>query len=199
MTKKTTSAPAAPRLVLVQNDAWLQPYEPVLLRRQQRLQARLAEIERYHGSLANYATAHENLGLHHSAGRGGFVYREWAPGATALYLVGDFNNWDRTATPLQKLEFGVWEAFLPDAEYGQRLTHGSRFKVHVVTPTGAKDRLPAMLRRAVQDEDSKDFAAQYWQPETPFAWTDQDFSVAQAVPEPLIYEATWAWPRRRGG
>ncbi|GAA4347165.1 alpha-amylase family glycosyl hydrolase [Hymenobacter saemangeumensis] len=189
MAKKTLTAPAAPRLALVQHDAWLQPYEPVLLRRQQRLRERLAEITRYHGSLTAYATAHQQLGLHHSAGRGGFVYREWAPGATSLALVGDFNQWDNLANPLQKLEYGVWEVFLPDAEYAGRLTHGSRYKVHVVTPTGAKDRLPAMLRRAVQDEDSKDFAAQYWQPDTPFAWTDQEFRTSQAVPEPLIYEA----------
>ncbi|WP_082116118.1 alpha amylase C-terminal domain-containing protein [Hymenobacter terrenus] len=186
------AVPKAPRrapLALVENDIWLVPFEPVLRQRQARLHARLAEIEQYHGSLLNYATAHYQLGLNYNAGRGGYVYREWAPGAEALFLIGDFNGWDRHANPLQRLDFGVWEAFLPDAEYHDRLTHGSRYKVYVVTAAGGKDRLPAALRRAVQDEQTKDFAAQVWRPETPFAWTDQKFRMATAVPEPLIYEA----------
>ncbi|WP_426061917.1 alpha amylase C-terminal domain-containing protein [Hymenobacter sp. B1770] len=181
--------PDLPPLALVENDEWLVPFEPILRRRQARLQARLAEIEKYHGSLAQYATVHEQLGLNYDPSRGGYAYREWAPGADALFLIGDFNGWDRQAHPLKRLEFGVWEVFLPDAEYRHRLTHGSRYKVHVVTAGGGKDRLPPALRRAVQDEETKDFAAQLWAPETPFAWTDQGFDLAAAVPEPLIYEA----------
>ena len=191
----TPKAPTAAKnrwpapLALVKNDVGLAPFEPVLRRRQERLQARLAEIEQHHGSLLNYATAHQQLGLNHDAGRGGWVYREWAPAAQALFLVGDFNGWDRQANPLQQLDFGVWEVFLPDAEYQQRLTHGSRYKVHVVANGQGKDRLPAALRRVVQDEATKDYAAQVWRPETPFQWTDQQFKTATAVPEPLIYEA----------
>jgi len=184
--------PKTPRrapLALVKNDAWLAPYEPVLRRRQARLQARLAEIEQHHGSLLHYATAHRQLGLNHDAARGGYVYREWAPGAEALFLVGDFNGWDRRANPLQKLDFGVWEGFFPDAAYRQRLAHGSRYKVHVVAHGQGKDRLPAALRRAVQDEHTKDFAGQIWRPEVEFAWTDQPFRPAAAGKEPLIYEA----------
>jgi 1,4-alpha-glucan branching enzyme len=189
---KTAATPQAPRpapLALVENDSWLAPFEPVLRQRLERLRARLGEIEQHHGSLAQYATAHQQLGLNHDAGRGGYVYREWAPGAEALSLIGDFNGWDRQANPLQRLDFGVWEVFLPDAEYLGRLAHGSRYKVHVVTAAGGKDRLPATLRRAVQDEQTKDYAGQVWRPEAPFVWTDHEFSLAAAVPEPLIYEA----------
>ena len=187
--RAAAKAPRLAPLALVKNDPWLAPFEPVLRQRQARLQARLAEIVAHHGSLLHYATAHQQLGLHHDPARGGYAYREWAPGAEALFLVGDFNGWDRQAHPLIKLEFGVWEVFLPDAEYAARLVHGSRYKVHVVTATGGKDRLPAAVRRVVQDEHTKDFAAQVWRPETEFAWTDQKFRVVAAVPEPLIYEA----------
>ena len=190
---KTGASAAKPRrpvpLAIVKNDVWLAPFEDVLRARQARLQARLAEIEQYHGSLLNYATAHQQLGLNHDAARGGWVYREWAPAADYLALVGDFNGWDRGANPLQKLDFGVWEVFLPDAEYDQLLHHGSRFKVHVAANGQGKDRLPATLRRAVQDDETKDFAGQIWRPAQPFAWTDQQFRPATAVAEPLIYEA----------
>ena len=161
----------------------------MLRRRQQRLAARLAEINEQHGSLRQFAGAHQHLGLHHDSRRRGFVYREWAPAAGALSLVGDFNGWDRQANPLQKGEDGVWEVFLSDKIYQDRLPHGSRYKVHVQAANGAHDRLPAYLRRAVQDPETKDFAAQVWRPAAAFKWTDQKFDLKKAVPELLIYEA----------
>ncbi|UYZ63411.1 alpha-amylase family glycosyl hydrolase [Hymenobacter weizhouensis] len=188
-TEPTASDSSAAVLPLVQQDSWLTPYEPVLLRRQQRLAQRLADITAQCGSLGRFALAHQRLGLNYDARRRGYWFREWAPAAEGLFLVGDFNGWDRQATPLRRLEDGVWEVFLSDKDYQDRLTPGSRYKVHVVTQHGAKDRLPATLRRAVQDEATKDFAAQVWRPDTPFTWTDQKFRVPNAVREPLIYEA----------
>ena len=182
------TSPELPPLPLVQHDTWLAPYEPVLRARQQRLADRLAEIEADYGSLAKFALGHDHLGLNYDGRRRGYWYREWAPGAEALYLIGDFNGWDRQATPLEKGENGVWERFFPDRDYRDRLTHGSRYKVHVVAANGAKDRLPAYLRRAVQDEDTKDFAGQVWRPAAPFQWTDQKFRVGNYVREPFIYE-----------
>ncbi|TYZ14300.1 1,4-alpha-glucan-branching enzyme [Hymenobacter lutimineralis] len=183
----TTAASETPHLTLVENDPWLAPYEPVLLARQERLQARLAEIKQQYGSLSKFASAHQQLGLNYDARRRGHWYREWAPAAEALSLVGDFNQWDRSATPLQRRADGVWETFLADKDYAGRLTHGSRYKVHVRTSQSGKDRLPATLRRAVQDEETKDFAAQVWRAE-PFAWTDQKFRIPNVVREPFIYE-----------
>ena len=187
--RKTPLAPAPAPLALVVTDPGLAPYEAVLRARQARLAARLAEIELHHGSLLNYATVHFEQGLYHDAGRGGYVYREWAPGAAGLALVGDFNFWDGAADLLHRLEYGVWEVFLPDTPAGPRLAPGSRYKVRITTSHGPHDRLPATLRRAVQDAQTHDFAAQVWAPETPFAWTDQGFDLTQAVPAPLIYEA----------
>ena len=87
MAKSKFTVPAAPKapcrapLALVKNDPWLAPFEPVLRQRQARLAARLAEIEQYHCSLLNYATAHQQWGLNYDAGRSGWVYLEWAPAA----------------------------------------------------------------------------------------------------------------------
>ncbi|OUJ71951.1 alpha-amylase family glycosyl hydrolase [Hymenobacter crusticola] len=189
MTLETTPAPTlAPVLPLVEQDPWLAPYEPVLLARQARLEARLAVIRQEYGSLAKFATAHQWLGLNYDPRRRGYWYREWAPAAQALYLIGDFNGWDRQATPLQKGPNGVWEVFLPDKQYSEALSHYSRYKVHVVTQHGAKDRLPATLRRAVQDPHTNDFSGQVWRPSTSFTWTDQKFRIPNCVREPFIYE-----------
>jgi len=182
---------ALPTLALTREDSWLQPYEPVLLARQQRLAARLMEINQQHGSLANFAGAYAQFGLHYDADRRGFVVREWAPGADAVSLVGDFNFWNRQADPLQKdAATGVWETFLPDLDGRPRLAPGSRYKLHIVARGQGRDRLPAYLRRAVQDETTHDFAAQWWAPAVPFAWTDAGFDPRAATQgQPLIYEA----------
>jgi 1,4-alpha-glucan branching enzyme len=53
-------------------------------------------------------------------GKAGLWYREWAPGAKALALVGEFNDW--TPKPEHwavKNSFGVWELFLPDGPGGK--------------------------------------------------------------------------------
>ena len=36
----------------------------------------------------------------------------WAPNAKAVSLVGDFNGWDRYATPMEKMDGGIWATFV---------------------------------------------------------------------------------------
>src|SRR5947207_2931470 len=76
-----------------------------------------------------------------------------APGAKSLRLIGDFNGWDRGANLMTRDELGVWSIFLPDNQFAQRLTHGSKVKVHVVSEAGGMDRIPAYIRRVVQEKD----------------------------------------------
>ncbi|VDK89174.1 unnamed protein product [Litomosoides sigmodontis] len=57
---------------------------------------------------------------------------EWAPGAEALSLVGDFNNWNTVSHPYKKLEYGKWELILPaDKDGNCPIKHGSIIKVAV--------------------------------------------------------------------
>ena len=42
----------------------------------------------------------------------GVSFAVWAPNATAVHVVGDFNGWDRISHPMRRLgESGVWELF----------------------------------------------------------------------------------------
>jgi 1,4-alpha-glucan branching enzyme len=53
------------------------------------------------------------LGCHFDCKTGTGVFRTWAPGAKAVHLVGDFNNWDRGINIMSPLETtGVWELFI---------------------------------------------------------------------------------------
>ncbi len=64
-----------------------------------------------------YYHAYEFLGCHPCNEKGveGFIFRTWAPNATAINLIGDFNGWDSTKHPMKKISDGVWEVFVKDA------------------------------------------------------------------------------------
>src|ERR1700710_1677837 len=48
--------------------------------------------------------------------RNGYYFSVWAPNATLVSVVGDFNNWNEIAHVLfVRLEHsGIWEGFIPD-------------------------------------------------------------------------------------
>jgi 1,4-alpha-glucan branching enzyme len=45
------------------------------------------------------------------------------------YLIGDFNNWDRDATPMTKNDFGVFEVTIPGKDGQPTIPHDSKIKV----------------------------------------------------------------------
>lgn len=60
---------------------------------------------------------YQKLGAHACTinGTSGMYFAVWAPHAISVHLVGDFNHWDATATPMQTLyTSGVWEVFVPN-------------------------------------------------------------------------------------
>ena len=59
---------------------------------------------------------------------GDVVYREWAPNALRAYLIGDFNNWDRDATPMTKNDFGVFEVTIKAQNGKPGIAHDSKIK-----------------------------------------------------------------------
>ena len=177
----------SPVLQLVKDDLWLSPYEPDLLERQQTYRQVKKNIEQEYGSLNHYAQAHKYLGINYDPEQKGWWYREWAPAAYALFLTGDFNNWNRESHPLTVNARGFWEIFLPDTEYADTFTSGSLVKVHIKAANGNLDRIPPYLRRAVQNPETYDFAGQVWLME-PFTWQDENFSAGN-ITDPIIYEA----------
>jgi len=151
---------------MLPGDPWLEPYRGRLAERHARYQARLAQLG---GDLLGpISLGHLHFGLTRGEkdGEPGVWYREWAPGARQLWLIGDFNGWDRRAHPMTRGRDGTWSLFLP----GNTLPHGSRLKVHVVTDRlGGQDRIPAYIRRATQDQH-EDFAGVFWDPPAPHAF-----------------------------
>lgn len=79
-------------LNIIKNDPWLEPYTDAIVGRHNDALAKEAELCGSEGTLDTFANAHNFFGLHRTAD-GGWVFREWAPNATAINLIGDFSKW----------------------------------------------------------------------------------------------------------
>jgi len=173
---------------LIDIDPWLEPYANALRHRFRNYQFALRNIESAEGTLENFSRGYTHFGFNRAMveGRPGVLYREWAPAARALHLIGDFNGWDRQAHPMLRDRTGSWSIFLPDDEYAQRLAHGSGVKVHVDSVLGPMDRIPAYIRYVVYDPQTNNFTGKYWCPPEPYAWKH---STPLLAASPRIYEA----------
>jgi 1,4-alpha-glucan branching enzyme len=83
---------------------------------------------------------------------GDITYREWAPNAVEASLIGDFNNWDRGATPMKQNNFGVWEVVIPGNNGTPSIPHNSKIKISMVSRSGERiERLPAWIKYVTQE------------------------------------------------
>ena len=166
--------------MIYETDKWLAPYRDAIDSRHRRILDAAADIS-VDGSLSRGLNNHLYYGLHRNA-EGDWVFREWAPNATKIYLVGEFNNWKRTeAYALHPTGNGNWEITVNS----MFLAHGTLYKLYVEWPGGGGERLPAYTTRAVQDPETKMFVAQVWEPAKPYKWKHKGPGKRE---HPLIYE-----------
>ena len=177
----------AERLKIVKDDPWLEPVEGELEYRRKLYLDALKEIEEASESIADYADGYLYFGFQRDEEAHGWWFREWLPGAWEVFLFGDFNGWERRSLPLARGADGVWSIFLYDGDWGRGLKHGSLYKILVHGENGWHERIPAYARRVVQDDATKNFTAQFWNPE-PFDWTGDGFDIGN-LPTLYIYES----------
>ena len=145
-------------LKIVQDDPYLTPYESAL---QGRYDYYVRKAKKLTGGkkLSGWANGYLYFGLHHI--NPGWVFREWAPNATAIYILGDFNNWQKNEDyRLYPVGNGVWEAYMPE----KAMQHEQFYKLLVEWKGGWGERIPSYANRVVQDEETKIFSAQVWAP-----------------------------------
>ena len=133
---------------ILEIDPYLKPFEKDINLRMQRYSEKKAEILNGKKSLSEFADAHEYFGFHKV--KDGWVYREWAPAAKNLYLVGDFNGWDKEKGLMTKKPDGVFEIFLKGET---TLYDGCNVKVFVENGDRLLERIPLFINRAVQNEN----------------------------------------------
>lgn len=99
-------------LKLIKNDPWLAPYKQAIEGRHNRAVEKISELTGGTGNLSDFADGYLYFGLHKENGH--WVFREWAPNANAIYLIGNFSNWkERPEYRLLAIGRGVWEIKLP--------------------------------------------------------------------------------------
>ncbi|MFT4549326.1 MAG: 1,4-alpha-glucan branching enzyme, partial [Verrucomicrobiales bacterium] len=165
------------------DDPYLEPFAGHLRRRAERLDAAEKRLLDGAAELNDIASGHEYYGLHRDLD-GSWVFREWAPNAESMRLVGDFSDWQPSeAFRLQKINAnGDWEGRFP----ADAMCHNNLYRLRLTWPGGGGDRLPAYARRVVQDEHTKIYNAQVWEPKHTYVWKNE----APAAPDGLlIYEA----------
>ena len=170
------------RLKIVKDDPWLAPYNDAIQGRHDHVLNKMAELTGGKTSLSDFADGHLYFGLHREGGN--WVFREWAPNATDIYLIGDFNEWKESEDyRLKRLgNSGNWEIVLPQSA----MKHLDLYKMKVYWKGGCGERIPAWCRRVVQDEQTKIFSAQVWDPEKPYVFKRKRFRPQR---DPLlIYE-----------
>ena len=89
--------------------------------------------DRYLFGEGTHYEIYNKLGAHPKTfdGKDGYYFAVWAPHAASVSVVGDFNNWDPDACPMQVLETsGIYERFIPGIKPGEL------YKFAITTQTG---------------------------------------------------------------
>ena len=169
-------------LNLIKNDPWLEPYADAINGRHKHAAEKEAELtNKGKQTLSDFASGYLYFGLHRTDE--GWVFREWAPNATQIFLVGTFNDWkEEKKYSLKRKANGNWEIKLPAGA----MKHGDLYKLMVHWDGGCGERIPAWANRVVQDEQTKIFSAQVWSPEKPYKMKKKTFK--PATNPLLIYE-----------
>ena len=168
-------------LNIVKNDSGLERYAGAIEARYDYAKRKELELTGGTQSLADFASGYLYFGLHKTPKE--WIFREYAPNATELYLIGDFNNWQQGPEyQLQNIGNGVWEIKLPL----RAMRHGDLYKLMMHWKGGFGERIPAWATRVVQDDYTKIFSAQVWEPSKPYKFKYKKFK-PNCAPL-LIYE-----------
>ncbi len=168
------------------DDEYLKPYETAIRGRSEHAFDRAQKLTLGKASLANWANAHHYFGLHKE--KDSWVFREWAPKATSMWLVGDFNGWkiDPDFELFRLSNTDIWERRIA----GDRIHHGDKYHLEMRWEGGHGERIPAYARYVTQDPKTNLFSACVWQ--SNYKWKNPHPSSLISHPSsflPLIYEA----------
>lgn len=96
----------------------------------------------YHGLYREFEELHSPVQMYHHMGAQivtmerdgdqvtGTRFLVYAPHASAMSLIGAFNEWDGRRNPMQRLDYGIWGLFVPD------LAEGTQYKYEIKGPSG---------------------------------------------------------------
>ncbi|MCB2186740.1 MAG: 1,4-alpha-glucan branching protein GlgB [Deltaproteobacteria bacterium] len=159
----------------------------------------LTDYDLYLFNEGSHLSIYEKMGCHlaERQGEAGAYFAVWAPNAHAVYVFGDFNDWDKWSRPLKaRGSSGIWEGFLPGITKGQRYkflveSKFDAYKADKADPFGILHEVPPLTGSVVWDLD--------------YTWGDEAWLAGRAA-QPLqtspmaIYEVhAPSWRRGEAG
>ena len=173
---------------MIEIDPLLAPYRKDLERRMEYYSEKKKELLGGESSLTSFANGSLYYGFH--CAPEGWYYREWAPHAQKMSLIGDFNGWNGESNPMKPVGNGNWEVFIPGRE---SLPHMSCVKVRVTADSKSFDRIPAYIHRVIQQEKSSNFNGQIWNPPCPYEWKNDRVKALRRPPGVLVVRVLPPW------
>ncbi|KAF8481348.1 glycoside hydrolase, partial [Gautieria morchelliformis] len=148
-------------------DGYLSPFIPAIQHRYEKFREWKDSIEIHEGGYDTFSQGYRRFGINVQPS-GEIVYREWAPNAKEAFLIGDFNDWNRSSHPMERDDFGVWQIALPPKNGVPVIEHDTKLKISLILPSGERiERLPAWITRVTQDLSvSPVYDARFWNPPT---------------------------------
>jgi len=159
----------------------------------------LGDLDVYLFKQGRHTRLYEHFGAHpETVGpeNRGTRFVVWAPNASSVSVIGDFNAWDRSKSPmnLRADSSGIWECFVPDAY------HGQRYKYFISWPEGEAERSDPF---ALFCEEPPQTASIIW--DLQYSWNDQEWMQSRWAKNSLqsawsIYEVhLGSWRRDEHG
>lgn len=169
-------------LNLLKKDKWLKPFASEVEDRYNYIRDKKEVLTQDDAVLLkDFATGHKYFGLHKTSTH--WILREWVPNVKNIYLIGNINNWQKSEDfRFETIGDNQWELKIPL----DKLNHLDLYKLIIEWDGGEGERIPAWATRVVQDDVTKIFSAQVWDPKSPY-----QFEIAKFNPDTdplLIYE-----------
>ncbi len=113
---------------------------------------------------------YEKLGAHvvSMGGMGGVYFAVWAPDAETVYVMGDFNGWEKRGHRLQpRGHSGIWEGFIPGVHEGMCYKYHVesryyRYRVDKADPFAFQAELPPRTASVVRDINTYQWGDPRW-------------------------------------
>jgi 1,4-alpha-glucan branching enzyme len=163
-------------------DDYLKPYTGEIKSRAKLAREKALELTLGKSSLEAWALGYDYFGLHFKDGR--WIFREWAPNATSMWLVGDFSSWKRSDTfKCSKIsDSGVWELVCEKSS----INEGDNYHLELEWKESCGERIPSYSRYVVQDSQTGLFSAQVFV--STYKWKNKKPRFKKSDPL-LIYES----------
>lgn len=133
------------------------------------LEHRISELDTYLFAKGTHYEIYEKMGAHlaEEDGKAGTYFSVWAPNARSVSVVGDFNNWDRSAHPMQPVQrSGIWDTFVPGVKAGDlykfAVETSQGYTVLKADPYGNQSQLRPDNASVVADIRHFDWTDQAW-------------------------------------